>query len=277
MCQSFTMRARTIALLALISCAGSMRQMRSIIITEFTVPDIVYAGQADDLQIACHYVGNFTMLQIFKGTEEIFRFKPSAWPAIRGFPVAGIGAIGTNHCGSSECHLQLSNVTEQASGLYRCDLEHDSPPYLYTTRSANITVLPTPKRMPFVDGFASTYSEGEEMQAICRSEPGSMVQWYLNGQIIIPMYGLRTFKQKSTKSLFLGDPPMVKLQCMEERGYTTLGSKTVAAYWTNGNKTKSIEASEITKASDSDCANLASSLYYISILYSTNLISKLCL
>lgn len=200
------------------------------------------------------------MLQIFKGVDEIFRFKPSVWPAIRSFPTAGIGSISTDHCGSSSCHIQLSNVTEQATGLYRCDLEHDSPPYLYTTRSANMIVQMAPQRLPFIDGFGAEYGEGDDMQAICRIEPGSMVRWFVNGQIVMPLYGLRTFKYKSTRSIFLGEPPLVKVQCVEERGFTTLGSKIVAARWIDASSTNTStnnEVSEPMKITGGDCVTVS--------------------
>lgn len=254
------MRARTIALLALISCVSGMQNLApSLNITEFIVPRLVDEGQTD-AQISCHYRGNFSVLQIFKGSKEIFRFKPSVWPAIRSFPVSGIASISTDHCGSTSCYIQLNNLTEQGSGQYRCDLEHESPPYLYTTRSANMTVQMVPRRKPFIDGFAQEYAEGDEMQAVCRIEPGSMVQWFVNGQIIMPLYGLRTFKYKSNKSIFLGEPPIVKLQCVEERGFTTLGSKIVAARWvehtrvrTATNTSTNNEMSESMQLSGSDC------------------------
>ncbi|KOB66694.1 Interferon-related developmental regulator 1, partial [Operophtera brumata] len=248
-------RTGTLALLALIGCARASRHpTRTFNITDFTVPPLVYAGQAD-VQISCLYEGNFTMLQFFKGTNEIFRFKPSIWPAIRSYPVPGVGSVSTDHCGSSSCHIQLSNLTERATGLYRCDLEHDTPPHLYTTRSANMTVQAAPRRMPFIDGFASEYGEGEDMQAVCRIEPGSMVKWFVNGHILIPLYGLRTFKYKSTRSMFLGEPPVMKLQCLEERGFTTLGSKIVEARWTERctNRTTDNEESKMRKLAGSDC------------------------
>lgn len=255
------MRTRTLALLALINCVRGLRHpARSFNITDFIVPPLVYAGQAN-VQISCHYSGNFTMLQIFKGTNEIFRFQPSVWPAIRNYPVPGLGSVSTDHCGSSSCHIQLNNLTEQATGLYRCDLEHDTPPYLYTTRSATMTVQATPRRMPFIAGFASEYGEGEDMQAVCRVEPGSMVKWFVNGQIVIPLYGLRTFKYKSTRSNFLGDPPMIKLQCLEETGFTTLGSKIVVALWKErtpcANTTTKNEESETIKISGTDCVTVS--------------------
>lgn len=205
-------------------------QARPFNITHFIVPEIVPPGQ-HEVELECKYDANFTILNWFKGHNEFFRYKPGAAPSTRSFPILGVGQIELITCGPTACRLRLGALTEEASGLYRCDIEHETPPYKYETRKAYMQVHGHIHRKPLLEGLAEQYGEGDDMQAYCRGAPDAELRWYINGREIEEMRGSATLKQKSSRLLFLGVPPMVTVQCAEFRHGKLTGSKDAKARW----------------------------------------------
>ncbi|XP_075971179.1 uncharacterized protein LOC142973395 [Anticarsia gemmatalis] len=220
----------TLALfLAACACAATTHA-RPFNITDLIIPEVVPPGQ-QDVDIECRYDANFTLLSWFKGPNEFFRYRPGSAPSTRSFPILGVGTVELLACGPTACRLRLGALTEEATGLYRCDIERDMPPYKFATRTAHMEVHGHEHRRPLLEGLAEEYEEGDMIQAYCRGAPDSELRWYINGREIEDMRGSTTLKRKSTRFIFLGLPPMVTVQCAEFRYGKIYGSKEVKARW----------------------------------------------
>ncbi|KAG6463518.1 uncharacterized protein LOC115452438 [Manduca sexta] len=223
------MLPRLVALVVL-ATAGSGTQARPFNITHLIVPDVVPPGQAE-VDIECRYDANFTLLSWFKGHNEFFRYKPGAAPSTRSFPVLGIGRIEMVSCGPTACRLRLGGLTEDATGLYRCDIERDVPPYKFETRTARMEIRGHEHRRPLLEGLAEEYGEGDFIQAYCRGEPDAEIRWYVNGKEDEEMRGSAAYKRHATRFYFIGLPPTITMQCAEFIFGKLAGSKESKARW----------------------------------------------
>ncbi|GBP80809.1 hypothetical protein EVAR_47295_1 [Eumeta japonica] len=203
---------------------------RTFNITELIIPQVV-PSSVTEIEIECRYDADFTILTWFKGPSEFLRYKPATVPSIQSFPVLGIGRIDVIHCGPTACRLRLGALTEEAGGLYRCDLERERPPHKFVTRTANMIVHSKEHRRPRLEGMAEEYEEGDEILAYCRGAPGSEMRWYVNAREMMEARGSDTFRRRSSRLIFLGIPPTVTIQCAEFRDGNLLGSVEVKARW----------------------------------------------
>ncbi|CAH0700216.1 unnamed protein product [Spodoptera exigua] len=214
--------------LLLTMCAAA--RARNFNITYLRVPQVVPAHQKE-VEIECRYDANFTLLSWFKGSHEFFRYRPGTTPSTRSFPILGVGTIEMLACGPSYCHLKLGSLTTEASGLYRCDIERDVPPYKFATRTAHMEVHGEGHRRPLLEGLAEEYRDGDVIQAYCRASPDSEIRWYINGQEVEEMRGSTNLKKKSSRFIFMGVPPKISVQCAEFRHERVYGSKEHKAAW----------------------------------------------
>ncbi|XP_063621768.1 uncharacterized protein LOC134793992 [Cydia splendana] len=214
--------------LAMLTIAAAEAQPFNI--THFIVPHDVPPGQ-DEVIIECRYDANFTMLSWFKGPTEFFRYKPGKTPSTMSFPILGVGKVDLVSCGPTACSLKLGALTEDASGLYRCDIERSSPPYLFETRSSYMEVHGHKHKRPLMEGLAEEFGEGDEILAYCRGARDSEFRWYINGREVEEMKGSQTLRKTSSRLIFSGVPPTVTVQCAEFRHGKLLGSKEVKARW----------------------------------------------
>ncbi|CAK1552795.1 unnamed protein product [Leptosia nina] len=212
-------------LLAIASCGA-----RPFNITDLIIPHIIPPGQ-DEVEIECRYDANFTLLNWFKGNTEFFRYKPGSAPSTRSFPVLGVGRIELIHCGPTACRLKLGALTEEATGIYKCDIEKEIPPYQYESRTGYMEVHGHKHRKPLLEGLAEEFGEDDEMQAYCRGAPGAEIRWYINGQEVEELRGSPTFSRKSSRLIFQGIPPIVTVQCAEYRFGKLTGSNQGKAKW----------------------------------------------
>lgn len=214
--------------LAAAACAAA--RARSFNITHLSVPAVVEPDQLE-VDVECRYDANFTLLSWFKGSHEFFRYRPGAAPSTRSFPILGVGTVEMLACGPTACRLRLGALTEDATGIYRCDIERDVPPYKFETRTAHMEVRGRPHRKPLLEGLAREYGEGDIIQAYCRGAPGSELRWYINGQEVEEARGSPVLKQTSTRLIYMGIPPTVVLQCAEFRNGKIYDSRKMKIYW----------------------------------------------
>lgn len=218
--------------LALLVFAVTSARARNFNITDLIIPPIVQTYQ-DEVEIECRYDANFTLLNWFKGPNEFFRYRPGAAPSTKSFPVLGIGRIELITCGPTECRLRLGGITEEATGLYRCDIERDLPPYKFESRQAHMQVHGHEHRRPLLEGLAEEYGEGDEIKAFCRGEEGSEKRWYINGREVNASRGSFQLVTNSSRLMFEGVAPTITVQCAEFRFGELLGSKERKARWRN--------------------------------------------
>lgn len=219
---------------ALLLLAHVLTAARAFKITNFHVPVYVPADQTS-VDIWCSYDANFTILNWFKGPIEFFRYKPTSVPSTRSFPILGVGTIDLISCGPTECRLRLGHLTEEASGLYRCDLELDKPPYKFETRTGYMRVASRQRRKPVVEGLAGEFYDDEEIQAYCRAENNAEIRWYVNGKEIMEQRGNRTLKVDG--KVINSTEPTVTVQCAEYIDGKLIGSKDAQARWKKAIKT----------------------------------------
>lgn len=217
-----------VLILLLLACVTV--HARPFNITHLIVPEVVPPGQ-ETVEIECRYDANFTLLNWFKGPNEFFRYKPGPAPSTRSFPVLGVGRVELVACGPTACRLKLGALTEEATGLYRCDIERDVAPYRFATRTAYMEVHGHEHRKPLLEGLAEEYGEDEEMQAHCRVEPDTEIRWYLNGRELEEMRGSTKLRRKSSRLIFSGIPPVVTVQCAEFKFGKLYGSNEEKAKW----------------------------------------------
>lgn len=210
--------------ISLVSCVTARR----FDITSLHVPLEITEGHTE-VEVECRYDADFTLLNWFKGPTEFLRYKPGDVPSIKTFAVLGVGKIEVLACGLTVCRLRLASLTEEATGLYRCDIERDIPPYRFETRTAHMTVRGVEHRRPSLQGLSDEYGEGDEIQVHCRGAEGSELRWYVNGREVIEMRGSATLQRSSSRLIFMGVPPTVSVQCAEFHNGTLLGSREAKA------------------------------------------------
>lgn len=216
--------------IALVFIATIFVEVRPFNITHLIVPEIVPPG-LEEVEIECRYDANFTLLNWFKGSNEFFRYKPGSAPSTRSFPILGVGKVELVACGPTACRLKLGALTEDATGLYRCDIERDAPPYKFATRKAYMEVHGHVHRKPILEGLAGEFGEGDVMKAYCRGAPDTELRWYINGKELEEFRGATVLKKKSSRLLYLGIPPMVTVQCAEYKFGKLFGSNQERARW----------------------------------------------
>lgn len=218
------------ALLLVLAITGASGDHRNFNVTYLRVPKTVPATQ-DEVELECRYDANFTILNWFKGPNEFFRYRPGAAPSTKSFPILGVGKIEMLACGPRECRLKLGSLTDDATGLYRCDIELDVPPYKFASKTAYMKVLGHEHRKPLVQGLVEEYGEGDDIKAYCRADAQAEIRWYINGREQKDMRGLTTLKKKCSKWFFEGVPPTMTVQCAEFQAGNLLGSKHWKARW----------------------------------------------
>ncbi|CAF4904653.1 unnamed protein product [Pieris macdunnoughi] len=246
--------------IAFVLFASVLVESRPFNITDLIIPHIVPPGQ-DEIEIECRYDANFTLLNWFKGNTEFFRYKPGAAPSTRSFPILGVGRIELVHCGPTACRLRLGALTEEATGIYKCDIEKEVPPYQFESRTGYMEVHGHKHRKPVLEGLAEEFGEDDDMQAYCRGAPGAEIRWYINGQEMEQMRGSLAFKKKSSRLHFLGIPPTVTIQCAEYRFGKLSGSNQGKARW------KEMHNEETPQEQRNGAAALYSGFYVIFMSY----------
>lgn len=214
-------------LLALTTC---VRASSSFNITELIIPDVVPEDQTQ-VEIECRYDADFTLLNWFKGPIEFLRYEPGHIPSIKTFEILGVGKIEVLTCNMVACRVRLSSITEEASGLYTCDIEQQRSPYKFASRKANMVVKSKDHRRPLLEGMSAEYRQGEQIQAYCRGAKGSNFHWYINGEEIEEIRGSPVLNISSSRLLFKGIPPTVTVQCVEFKYDMLLGSTKFQATW----------------------------------------------
>ena len=234
--------------LALLVVASAGVRARTFNITYLDVPQIVAPGQ-QEVEIECRYDANFTLLSWFKGSHEFFRYRPGAAPSTRSYPILGVGTVEMLTCGPVACQLRLGALTQEATGLYRCDIERDVPPYKFATMTAHMEVHGHEHRKPLLEGLADEYKAGDMIQAYCRGAPDSELRWYINGVELEEFRGSTTLKKKSNRYLFMGVPLTILVQCAEFRYGRIYGSQQHKAKWNDMGQLRKKKENEVENGS----------------------------
>lgn len=216
--------------LLLLAITGARTVHNNFNITSLRIPKIVLSTQSE-VELECQYDGNFTILNWFKGPNEFFRYKPGPAPSTKSFPIVGVGRIEMIVCGPWECRLRLGSLTDDATGVYRCDIMLDVPPYKFATKSAHMQVLGHEHPKPLVQGLAEEYGDGDEIKAYCRADENAEIRWYINGREQRDMRGSITMRKKCSELFFVGIPPTMTVQCAEFQFGILSGSKLKEARW----------------------------------------------
>lgn len=217
----------------LVACAGA--RARNFNITYFFIPHMVAPDQHEVIA-ECQYDANFTLLSWFKGPNEFFRYRPGAAPSTRSFPIPGVETVEMLLCGPTACKLKLGGLTKEATGLYRCDLERDVPPYKYATMTGYMEVHENPQRKPLLVGLDEEYEEGDMIKACCRASPNSQLRWYINGKELTEFRGSLSIKKMSNQHLYIGVPPTMVVQCVEFKYGRAYGSTQQSVKLTEGHE-----------------------------------------
>lgn len=224
-------RCDTMLVLSLyLVASATIAWAQTFAITQIIVPEVVPPGQTE-VDIECQTYSNFTILNWFKGPFEIFRYKPMTTRKIWSFPISGISTVELISCGPTGCRVRLGGLTEDATGLYRCDIERDLPPYMFDTKTSFMNVHRENDKTPILEGLAEEYGENDMIKAFCRATPETEIRWYINDHEIKEMRGSSTFNRKSARNMFVGLPPRVTVQCAEFRYGKMSGSKEFKPKW----------------------------------------------
>ena len=81
--------------------------------------------------------------------------------------------------------MALQEVKLSTSGKYTCQITLDAPPFQFTSRSGNMTVISIPERFPVIDGNKGhqNYRLGERVQLNCTcydTHPPANLRWFIN-------------------------------------------------------------------------------------------------
>lgn len=233
----------------LAACAGVRARVFNV--TYLDVPKVVAPGQ-QEVEVECRYDGNFTLLSWFKGPNEFFRYRPGAAPTTHSYPILGIGRVEMLACGPVACVLKLGSLTDDATGLYRCDIERDVPPYRFASMTAHMEVQGHEHRKPLLEGLADEYKDGDLIQVHCRGVggPDSELRWYINGEEMKEFRNSTNLKMKSGRYLFIGVPRTTVVQCAEFQYGKIYGSREAKAKWNDiGNLRRKVKENEVTNGS----------------------------
>ena len=81
--------------------------------------------------------------------------------------------------------MALQEVKLSTSGKYTCQITLDAPPFQFTSRSGNMTVISIPERFPVISGNKGhqNYRLGERVQLNCTcydTHPPANLRWFIN-------------------------------------------------------------------------------------------------
>ncbi|KAK4288886.1 hypothetical protein Pmani_038115 [Petrolisthes manimaculis] len=86
---------------------------------------------------------------------------------------------------SDQRRVELSSVSLQSSGKYRCEVSADEPSFHTESKSDEMLVVVKPDKDPSITGGQTKYHAGDQVNVNCtseRSRPAASLEWYINGE-----------------------------------------------------------------------------------------------
>ena len=96
------------------------------------------------------------------------------------FPLPG---LTVSPAGSDHHSLEVSQITREAGGRYRCEVSTEAPHFYTAVEAVSVSVSALP-RGPLLTGLKSSYSPEENISMNCstfQSLPAPNISWYVNG------------------------------------------------------------------------------------------------
>lgn len=154
------------------------------------VPRYAIVGQT--VHMYCNFLmppeQDFYTLKWFRNGEEIYRLVPEAKRELKRL-VFNTGTVkidieSSKMIGKSEHLLVLQQVERKSSGIYKCQITADSPPFHWVESGEQMTVMVLPERLPVISGLQrEQYIPGQKVNINCTSSqsyPAAHMTWFLN-------------------------------------------------------------------------------------------------
>ncbi|XP_047737184.1 uncharacterized protein LOC125178137 [Hyalella azteca] len=156
------------------------------------VPRFSYAGSR--VNVSCSYDLTSTGLYSLKwyhNDQEFYRHVPTE----RNRPVVIKPSLKFNvhevSRSDQQVTLELTSLTSEASGEYKCEVIAEHPSFRTETRAANMTVMAERPQPPAITGGQESYEAGELVQLLCtpqylspaalHTQPQPTITWYIAG------------------------------------------------------------------------------------------------
>ncbi|XP_071547895.1 uncharacterized protein [Panulirus ornatus] len=161
---------------------------KSVEITDLVVPKSPRTGE--DVSLVCHYrlVGyNHRLYTVnwWRGKDQFYTYKGTGYDQKHAFNFPG---IQVNMEASTDELVVLMDVSEETSGMFKCEVMGEGPSFRTAVETKSMTVIVPPKQVEihsWEHRHPATYRAGETVQLNCTArgaKPRSHLLWEINGR-----------------------------------------------------------------------------------------------
>ncbi|KAK4314309.1 hypothetical protein Pmani_014378 [Petrolisthes manimaculis] len=162
---------------------------KTVEILELEVPGSPQAGQDVTLTCRFHLLGpnhHLYTVNWWRGKDQFYTYKGTATHDPKhAYIFRGIH-VKTDE--STEESVVLRNVTEETSGVFKCEVMGEGPSFRTAVQTKPMTVIVPPSSVeiltPLSYGHPPTYHTGEKVQVNCTAssaKPRAHLNWEING------------------------------------------------------------------------------------------------
>lgn len=148
-----------------------------------TIPKAATIGDTVTLQCRYDLEGEpLYTVKWYKGQHEFFRYVPKELPSTQIFPQQGINVDVHK---SNPNAVVLTDVQQNVTGKYRCEVSSDAPNFYTHIASGYMYVISVPEGKPMMAIEKDSHEIGYPLRGNCTSPPSyppMNLTWFLNGR-----------------------------------------------------------------------------------------------
>ncbi|KAK8731778.1 hypothetical protein OTU49_007258, partial [Cherax quadricarinatus] len=161
---------------------------KTVVIKELVVPDNPSDG--DDVTLTCRfeltgYNHRLYTVNWWRGKDQFYTYKGTNYDHKHAYTFRGIQVKKEE---STDESVVLKNVSEDTSGVFKCEVMGEGPSFRTAVETKTMTVIVPPKQVE-IHSWANpdppTYRAGETIQINCTArgtKPRAHITWKINGR-----------------------------------------------------------------------------------------------
>ncbi|KAK3862639.1 hypothetical protein Pcinc_031515, partial [Petrolisthes cinctipes] len=167
----------------------SAYNQKKVEILKLEVPESPQVGQ--EVTLTCRFKlhghsHHLYTVSWWRGKDQFYTYKGTTYDPKHAYSFRGI-QVKTED--STEESVVLSNVSEETSGVFKCEVMGEGPSFRTAVKTKTMTVIVPPRSVEISPSFPPVYHSGEKIQLNCTasgSKPGARINWNINGAPVRP-------------------------------------------------------------------------------------------
>ncbi|XP_068632681.1 cell adhesion molecule 3-like [Battus philenor] len=156
---------------------------------ELRVP--THAAKGGEAILGCQFdLENDVLYSVkwYKDGREFYRYIPMSDPPISHFATPGVMVDVSR---SSNTVVTLVHLSQESSGLYRCEVSGEAPLFATVYEEKYVTIYLLPESKPQLTGLEDKYNIGDKVKSNCTSagsRPEAQLKWFINNRLAAKNY-----------------------------------------------------------------------------------------